>query len=68
MTYSKNTLNNLAMKNLRKEKVYQAIITDLALTGNISKEDAELLLGYSIPDYLKLPNGESHLYSEKESK
>lgn len=53
----KNTLNNLILDNKRKDQVYQAVITDLALAGVIDMSVAEGLLGYKIPDYLKLPAG-----------
>jgi hypothetical protein len=55
----RNILNNMMMDNCRKDKVYQAIITDLALTGVIKLEDAEMLLCYKIPDFLKLYDGRS---------
>lgn len=57
MNYGKNILNNLMMKSNRKNPVYQTIITDLALTGNLSRGDAESLLGYKIPDFLTAPDG-----------
>ena len=59
MRLRRNTLNNMTLDNLRKDRVYQAIITDLALTGNISRSDAEILLGYEIPEYLKSPEGDT---------
>lgn len=59
MRLRRNTLNNMTIDNLRKDRVYQAIITDLALTGNISRSDAEMLLGYEIPEYLKSPEGDT---------
>ena len=63
----KNTLNNLMMNNHRKTPVYQTIITDLAITGNTSREDAEMLFGYKIPAYLKAPDGSDiNTFSEKE--
>lgn len=54
------TLNNKSIRNLRKEKVYQAVIIDLALTGSIKKENAELLLGGAIPLNIRLPDGTRH--------
>ena len=54
----RNTLNNITLANQRRTPVYQAVITDLAITGNIPREDAEMLLGYKIPEYLKAPNGD----------
>lgn len=59
MRLRRNTLNNLMMDNQRKNPLYQTLITDLAITGNISREDAEMLLGYKIPEFLKTPDGES---------
>ena len=53
----KNTLNNIMLDNQRRTPLYQAIITDLAITGNIDLDDAEMLLGYKIPNYLKAPDG-----------
>lgn len=53
--YKKNTLNNIILSNKRKDPVYQAVLTDLALAGAIDIKIAEALLGYKIPDYLKLP-------------
>jgi len=57
MRISKNTLNNMMMDNQRRTPLYQTIITDLAITGNIDREDAEMLLGYEIPDFLHTPDG-----------
>lgn len=51
----RNTLNNIILCNKRKDPVYQAVLTDLALAGAIDIKIAEALLGYKIPDYLKLP-------------
>ena len=57
MRKGRNILNNMMLGTLRKNQIYQAIITDLAITDNISREDAEMLLGYKIPSYLKTPDG-----------
>lgn len=57
MRIGKNTLNNMMLSNLRKNQVYQAVITDLAITGSIKRDTAETLLGYSIPSFLKTPDG-----------
>ena len=59
MRISRNILNNMMMDNQRKNPLYQTIITDLAITGNIDKEDAEMLLGYEIPSFLHTPDGQS---------
>ena len=59
MRLRRNTLNNLMMDNQRKNPLYQTIITDLAITGAIEREDAEMLLGYEIPGFLKTPDGKS---------
>lgn len=48
-------LNNLSMDVCRKDKVYAAVIIDLALAGAINKAVAENLLGYAIPDSVKSP-------------
>ena len=49
----------MIMENQRRNPLYQTIITDLAITGNIDRDDAEMLLGYEIPDYLKTPDGQT---------
>ena len=59
MRLRRNTLNNLMMDNQRKNPLYQTLITDLAITGAIEREDAEMLLGYEIPGFLKTPDGKS---------
>ena len=59
MRISKNVLNNMIMENQRRNPLYQTIITDLAITGNIDRDDAEMLLGYEIPNYLKTPDGQT---------
>ena len=59
MRISRNILNNMMMDNQRKNPLYQTIITDLAITGNIDREDAEMLLGYEIPSFLHTPDGQS---------
>lgn len=59
MRISRNILNNMMMDNQRKNPLYQTIITDLAITGNIDREDAEMLLGYEIPSFLHTPDGHS---------
>lgn len=67
MRLSKNTLNNMMMDNQRRSPLYQTIITDLAITDNIDREDAEMLLGYKIPTFLKTPDGQ-HLEDAVETK
>lgn len=67
MRLSKNTLNNMMMDNQRRSPLYQTIITDLAITDNIDREDAEMLLGYKIPAFLKTPDGQ-HLDDAVETK
>lgn len=59
MRISRNILNNMMMENQRKNPLYQTIITDLAITGNMDREDAEMLLGYKIPAFLHTPDGQS---------
>lgn len=51
----RNTLTNMIMSNKRKDAVYQTLITDLVLLGNLTKEEGEALLGYKIPAHLRLP-------------
>lgn len=66
MRISRNILNNMMMDNQRKNPLYQTIITDLAITGNMDREDAEMLLGYKIPAFLHTPDGQS-LEDEEDS-
>lgn len=66
MRVSRNTLNNMMLDNQRRNPLYQAIITDLAITGNLSREDAEMLLGYEIPDYLHTPDGKTIAQNDEE--
>lgn len=55
MPKHKCTLNNRLLENKRKDQLYQTVIIDLCLLGVLEKEQAELILGYAIPDYLELP-------------
>lgn len=59
MLKKKNRLNNMMMENMRKSPIYQTLVTDLALEGVLTREKAESILGYEIPDYLKSPLGNS---------
>lgn len=60
-------LNNMNMRNFRKDSVYQCLAVDLAMLGVISKEECEMLIGAGIPKGLVLPNGkQGHLVSESE--
>lgn len=59
MSRSRNTLNNLMMENCRRDSIYRTIITDLVITGNISKKDGAMLLGYDVPSYLHTPDGKT---------
>lgn len=61
----KNTLNNMALRNLRKDRIYETVITDLAMLGIVPKDKAEMLLGYEIPEFLQLPDGTSIKREEK---
>lgn len=47
----------MTLRNSRRTQQYQAVLTDLALAGVISREKAEMILGYEIPEYLQLPDG-----------
>lgn len=60
MMKRKCLLNNLSMDVCRKDKVYAAVIIDLAIAGAVNKDVAENLLGYKIPDSVKPP----HWYKE----
>lgn len=55
MSGKKCLLNNVRIRNCRKDGVYQSVIIDLALVGVIDRELAEEMLGYSIPSYLTAP-------------
>lgn len=55
----KNILNNMMLDNNRKQQTYQALLTDLTLLGYVKLEDAEKLLGYTIPEYLSTPDGKT---------
>lgn len=60
-------LNNMNMRNFRKDSIYQCLAVDLAMLGVISKEECEMLIGAGIPKGLVLPNGkQGHLISESE--
>lgn len=52
-------LTNANLRQLRTDRVYQALVIDLMLYGYIEQDDAESLLGYKIPDYVKGPDGQS---------
>ena len=54
-------LNNKIMRNIRRDKVYQCLVIDLGMLGKLSREECEMLLGYSIPDSLVLPNEQNHI-------
>ena len=56
MRYRKNVLNNMMMDNNRGNQLYQTLITDLAIQGIIPRDKAEMLLGYTIPEYLHTPD------------
>lgn len=51
----KNMLNNIMLENARKSPAYQCLMTDLVLSGAVSRTIGEKLLGYEIPNYLRLP-------------
>jgi len=55
MSY-KCRLNNLSMRNLRKEHVYQALMIDLYLAKVISKDTCEKFLDGNIPENIQLPD------------
>lgn len=59
MNRRKNTLNNMSIEVHRRSTTYQAIITDLCLEGIITREKAEVMLGYEIPSFMKGPSGKS---------
>lgn len=53
---NKCKLNNMAMRNIRKDRVYQAIVIDLNLLGVLTDEEAEGLIGGGVPSGIKLPD------------
>ena len=59
MTKRKNLHTNITLENCRRDRVYEAIITDLTITGIVPVTTAEMLLGYSIPSYLHTPDGKT---------
>ena len=48
-------LNNRKMRAIRKDVMYEAIMTDLYLIGAIDKSVAEDLVGHQISEYLVSP-------------
>jgi len=48
-------LNNLRLRNLRADPMYEAIMVDLVLMGALPKAMVEAQLGCEIPDYLTAP-------------
>jgi hypothetical protein len=51
----KARLNNLSMSYQRREPVYEAVLTDLALMGIITREQCEALTGTKIGETTRLP-------------
>ena len=51
----RNMVNNIMLENARKSPAYQCLMTDLILSGAVSRTIGEKLLGYKVPDYLRLP-------------
>lgn len=60
------SLNNKIMRNIRRDKVYQCLVIDLGMLGVLSREECEMLLSYSIPDSLVLPNEQNHIDDDDE--
>lgn len=48
-------INNRDLRNNRRDPVYQSLLIDLYLSGCVTKEIAEGLIGAAIPDGLNLP-------------
>ena len=59
MVRRKNLHTNITMENSRRDRVYQAVITDLTIAGIIPRDKAEMLLGYTIPDFLHTPDNKT---------
>lgn len=58
------TLNNMIMRNVRKTQAYQTVLVDLVKLGVVDKDDAEKVLGYTIPSYIVLPDNSSKVVSK----
>jgi hypothetical protein len=54
-------LNNMTLGYARRSIEYEAIMTDLALLGAITKETCEALTGIKFADYLELPEAAKEL-------
>lgn len=54
---NKCRLNNLSMRGVRREQVYQAVIIDLTMLGVLDLDKAQILIGGGIPASIRLPNG-----------
>lgn len=67
MVQRRNTLNNMSIQTYRRNPLYKAIITDLALEGVIARDIAEAMLGYEIPSFIKGPSA-MNLASEPKGK
>lgn len=46
------TVNKRIMEACRKNEVYVTLLIDLVNLGVVTKEQAEALLGYSLPDHV----------------
>ena len=53
-----SALNNRRMRALRRDPIYEAVMTDLCLIGAIDKSVIEKLTGHAVSDHLTNPLGE----------
>jgi hypothetical protein len=49
-------VNNRKMRAIRKDIMYEAIMTDLYLLGAFDKSTVEKLLGHTVSEHLSLPS------------
>lgn len=64
---TKCTLNNRSMRGIRQSQVYQGLIIDLKMLGVIGEDEAELLIGGSIPKGIRLPDGSEGVTANDET-
>jgi len=50
-----SSLNNRRMRSLRRDPVYEAVMTDLYLIGALDKSVVEQLLGKTVSEHLVSP-------------
>lgn len=50
-----NRLNNRKLRALRKDILYEAVMTDLYVIGALEKDVVEKLIGHEISEYITNP-------------